>query len=62
MTAKHVIRRVEFSRMAEEGRPMSEAPLECSCGARVTSGTWESHRGDTSTMARLKRNREERAA
>ena len=40
---------------AEQGRPMSEAPVLCSCGAVVTSGTWDRHRGlsDPIEAARL---------
>lgn len=64
MTA-HRIASVQFQRMADEGRPMSEAPLRCTCGETVTSGTWDAHRGPTATMQRVARNHaawKERAA
>lgn len=52
---RHLIEWVRYALMAEQGRPMSEAPLLCSCGAVVTSGTWEGHRGDTIDQERVKR-------
>lgn len=41
----HRIVDVAFQRMKDEGRPMTEAPITCTCGAHVTSGTWDVHRG-----------------
>lgn len=55
MTRKHLIESVAFQQMAEQGRPMSEAPLRCSCGTWPTSGEWERHRGDTVDTARVRR-------
>lgn len=43
MTRPHTIVRVAFQANAEAGRPMSEAPVLCRCGAVVTSGTWDRH-------------------
>lgn len=53
--AVHVIEEVRFQQAAEQGRPMSEAPVLCRCGAVVTSGTWDRHRGlsDPIEAARL---------
>lgn len=42
---RHLIEWVRYALMAEQGRPMSEAPLLCECGEVVTSGTWDRHRG-----------------
>ena len=56
MTRPHTIAEVQFQQMAEQGRPMSEAPLRCSCGAWTTSGQWSDHRGDTVDQERVKRN------
>lgn len=55
MTRKHVIVDVRFQQTAEQGRPMTEAPILCSCGEVTTSGEWETHRGPTATMQRLER-------
>lgn len=54
--ADHRIQEVHFQRTAELGLPMDQAPLCCTCGAWVTSGTWESHRGLTADGERVKRN------
>jgi hypothetical protein len=54
-TRSHLIVSVQFQRMAEEGRPMSEAPLECSCGEWTTSGGWAEHRGLTQDQLRVLR-------
>jgi len=55
MTRPHTIVRVAFQANAEAGRPMSEAPVLCRCGAVVTSGAWDRHRGlsDPIEAARL---------
>lgn len=55
MTRPHLIESVAFQAMAEQGRPMSEAPLRCSCGWLGTSGGWERHRG--LTVERIERNK-----
>lgn len=57
MTRPHVIETVNFQQMAEQGRPMSEAPLRCSCGAWTTSGGWDAHRGPTQESLRVERNK-----
>lgn len=57
MTRKHLIESVSFQQMAEQGRPMSEAPLRCSCGWLGTSGGWEPHRGLTVDGERIERNK-----
>lgn len=44
-----------FQLMVEQGRPMEDAPIGCTCGAVVTSGTWENHRGRTADQERLDR-------
>ena len=56
MTRPHTIAEVQFQQMAEQGRPMSEAPLRCSCGWLGTSGTFDSHRGPTVDTERIRRN------
>lgn len=56
MTRRHLIAEVRFEQTARQGRPMSEAPLLCTCGEVTTSGGWERHRGDTVDMERVKRN------
>jgi len=52
VTRQHLIERVEFQANADAGRPTSEAPVWCSCGAVTTSGEWDLHRGPTSDTAR----------
>jgi hypothetical protein len=52
---QHLILSVQFQRMAEEGRPMDDAPLLCSCGTWTTSGGWAEHRGLTQDQLRVLR-------
>lgn len=41
----HTIEEVRFSQARAQGLRDEDAPLLCSCGAVVTSGTWDLHRG-----------------
>lgn len=52
---RHLIMDVRYALMAEQGRPMSEAPILCSCGEVTTSGGWEAHRGLTLDQERVAR-------
>lgn len=51
----HIIVSVGFAWAAENGLPMDDAPLRCSCGQTVTSGTWNDHRGLSQDQLRVLR-------
>lgn len=53
---RHLIAEVRFQQAADQRRPMSEAPLLCTCGEVTTSGGWEAHRGWTADQERVARN------
>ena len=55
---RHLIAEVHYQANADRGLPSSEAPLRCTCGVWVTSGTWLEHRGQTETQKRVARNHE----
>lgn len=51
----HRIVQVRFRQAAEQRRPSSEAPVLCTCGDVVTSGTWDEHRGLSTVQERQAR-------
>lgn len=53
--ARHTIVEVRFQQTVEQRRPVSEAPLLCSCGEVTTSGRWDAHRGPTVDQSRVAR-------
>ena len=62
ITRQHLIEEVRFVQTAALGRPMSEAPILCTCGEVTTSGAWEQHRGLSTDAARKARYEREEAA
>lgn len=59
---RHQIEWVRFQLMAEQDRPMDQAPLLCSCGEVTTSGEWDEHRGPSSDSQRAMVNKALRKA
>jgi hypothetical protein len=57
----HRIVEVRFVQTLAQGRPMSEAPILCSCSEVTSSGKWEQHRGP-SLPALAKRESDRRMA
>lgn len=46
-TSKHLIAEVRYSQTVEQGLPIDQSPLLCTCGVVTTSGSWDHHRGLT---------------